>query len=58
MIRYTNGARVDVDEAISWLVERNAVAADRLGARLKAGIDRFERFLELGGPGRVVGTRE
>ncbi len=58
MIRYTEGALADIDDAISWLAARSPAAADELGARIRGGISRLERFPKLGRVGRVIDARE
>lgn len=58
MIRFTKSALAYIEEAISWLAERNVLAADVLSDRLRLGIERLAEFPELGRSGRVTGTRE
>jgi plasmid stabilization system protein ParE len=58
LIRYTRGSLADIDQAITYLEERNPTAAERLRARISATGALIEKRLRIGRPGRVEGTRE
>lgn len=51
-------AREDVRAAISYIAERNALAAERLQAAIEACTERLPEHPFMYRPGRVPGTRE
>lgn len=52
-----NGRR-DLNEAISYLLEESAQAAELVGNRIRSAVNRLQKSPRCGRPGRVKGTRE
>jgi toxin ParE1/3/4 len=57
-LRFTPRARRHLDTIAEYIAERNPVAAQRVGARIRETIDLLSRFPHIGHPGALPGTRE
>ena len=57
-LRYTRQALADLDEARSYIAERNPEAAAAMADRIRTAIGGLTVFPDRGRPGRISGTRE
>ncbi len=57
-VRYTLGARLDIDRIYEFLSNRNPSAASKVVARIRQAADRLAEFPYIGHVGRAVGTYE
>lgn len=57
-VRYTKGARQNLEDLVAYIVERNPAAGRRVGRRIQEVIDLLATRPALGPPGRAAGTRE
>lgn len=57
-LRYTRQALADLDEARSYIAERNPRAATTTAVRIREAIGGLTLFPDRGRPGRISGTRE
>ena len=57
-LRFTPRARRHLDAISEYITERNALAARRVGARIRETIGPSATFPDLGHAGALAGTRE
>lgn len=57
-VRWTLLASRDLDDALTWIADRNEPAATKVGGRIRQAAELLMTFPESGRPGSVAGTRE
>lgn len=57
-LRYTRQALADLDEARTYIAERNPEAAAAMAVRIREAIGGLTLFPDRGRQGRIGGTRE
>ena len=57
-LRYTSDALAHLDAIYDFLLERNATAARRVAADIRAAAEKLRDFPQMARPGAVSGTHE